>query len=328
MVERSTGASKGVELVATGHVGEYARMVSDRFAPVRIDSDRGEKFRGAIRGKGLGDVEVFDVRANQHQVARTGPLAGNAVRSTYILHLQLSGAGIMRQGSRETVLQPGDLAFYDADQPYSLSLDDKFRNIILVFPKHRLALPPDSAGQLTATRISGTRGLGSMVGQFLTHLAQNLGGLSGHSGLRLAHNTVDLVATTLQDALGGAGPAASAPERRKDLLQQIRAYIEESLFDPALNPQQIAAANFISVRQLHTIFSTEGTGVAAWIRGRRLEMCRRDLADQACDALPVGALAARWGLMDAAHFSRLFKAAYGESPTEFRQRLRHERLQG
>lgn len=32
----------------------------------------------------------------------------------------------------------------------------------------------------------------------------------------------------------------------------------------------------------------------------------------------MSAIAARWGLVDAAHFSRLFRAAYGLPPTEYR----------
>jgi AraC-like DNA-binding protein len=32
----------------------------------------------------------------------------------------------------------------------------------------------------------------------------------------------------------------------------------------------------------------------------------------------VSAIAARWGLMDAAHFSRAFRAAYGLPPAEYR----------
>jgi AraC-like DNA-binding protein len=32
----------------------------------------------------------------------------------------------------------------------------------------------------------------------------------------------------------------------------------------------------------------------------------------------VSAIAARWGLIDAAHFGRLFRAAYGLPPAEYR----------
>ena len=33
---------------------------------------------------------------------------------------------------------------------------------------------------------------------------------------------------------------------------------------------------------------------------------------------PVAAVAARWGFVDAAHFSRAFKTTYGVSPSEYR----------
>jgi transcriptional regulator GlxA family with amidase domain len=33
----------------------------------------------------------------------------------------------------------------------------------------------------------------------------------------------------------------------------------------------------------------------------------------------VGAVAARWGFLDAAHFSRTFRDAFGESPSDWRR---------
>lgn len=311
-----------VESVASNEVVEYARIVSARFAPLKIDSDRPGSFRGAIRGRKLGDVEVFDVRATQHQVERSQPLPSDSPRGVYMLHLQLSGVGIMRQDGRETLLQPGDMAFYNSDKAYSLSLDDNFRNAILVFPRSQLALPAGTAAQLTATRVPGTEGLGLIVAPFLAQLARNLDTLPSPSGLRLAHNTVELVATLLQSTLGTAGLQLPEPDCQQNLRTRLHAYIEDNLSDPGLNPAQIAAANHVSVRKLHSLFSREGTSVSAWIRARRLELCHSDLADPSQDLWPVGAVAARRGLVDPAHFSRLFKAQYGESPRAFRHRLR------
>jgi hypothetical protein len=50
-----------------------------------------------------------------------------------------------------------------------------------------------------------------------------------------------------------------------------------------------------------------------------LERCRRDLLDPSLGDVPVSAIAARWGLTNAAHFSRAFRAAYGASPVEYRR---------
>ena len=113
-------------------------------------------------------------------------------------------------------------------------------------------------------------------------------------------------------AAGGAA-ALAVP------LLRIHAFIEQHLGDADLTPGLVAAAHYISVRYLYRLFDTQGTTVASWIRQRRLERCRRDLADPALDALPVSAIAARWGLPDAAHFSRLFRRTYGQPPAEYRR---------
>jgi hypothetical protein len=65
--------------------------------------------------------------------------------------------------------------------------------------------------------------------------------------------------------------------------------------------------------------------VAAWIRSRRLDRCRRDLADPGLWARPVSAIGARWGFPDGAHFSRVFRAAYGIPPREYRRRAARAR---
>jgi AraC-like DNA-binding protein len=59
--------------------------------------------------------------------------------------------------------------------------------------------------------------------------------------------------------------------------------------------------------------------VGRWLRDRRLERCRRDLADPALGHLGAAEIAAAWGLRSPSHFSRLFRAAYGRPPSEARR---------
>lgn len=99
---------------------------------------------------------------------------------------------------------------------------------------------------------------------------------------------------------------------------QCRSYIEQHLSDVELGPTTVAAAHHISVRFLHRLFEPTGSGVAEFIRRRRLDRCRRDLLDPELDTRPVAAVGARWGLVDAAHFSRAFKREYGRPPGEYR----------
>ncbi|MEV6342924.1 helix-turn-helix transcriptional regulator [Actinoplanes sp. NPDC051851] len=81
-----------------------------------------------------------------------------------------------------------------------------------------------------------------------------------------------------------------------------------------LGSAAVAAAHHISVRRLHQLFRHEPLTVAAQIRHDRLERCRDDLA---AGRGTVSAIAARWGFGDPAHFSRLFRAAYGCPPREY-----------
>ena len=297
------------------NISDFRAAVNDSFVPLQVSSAHPDRFRGMIRGAGIDEVHVSDVRATDHVVERTPELIARGDRPYFKVSLMLAGTGLLSQDDREAVLSPGDLAVYDTSRPYSLVFDQDFRTMVVMFPRHLLTLPPDMVGQLTAVRISGSEGLGSVVAPYLTQLAGNLDQLAGSTGARLAHSALDLVATVFARELGLDGESAD-PHRA--LMQRIRGHIDRNLASTDLGPASIAAAHFISTRHLHGLFQEQGTTVSTWIRTRRLEQCRRDLVDPVLADRPVAAVAARWGFVDAAHFSRAFKSTYGVSPSEFR----------
>lgn len=307
-----------VSTMVAHNFSEFQTAVSESFVPLRVTSDRPEPFQGRIRSGGTDDVHVSEVAAALHVVERTPELIARSDRHYYKLSLQLAGTGLLIQDNREAILQPGDLAIYDTHRPYSLVFDDNFKTMVVMFPQHLIDLPVDMVGQLTAVTMSGRQGLGSMVTPFLAQLASNLDRLAGSTGVRLAHSALDLVTTMLASELDLESIGAGGHQQ---LLQRVRWYIDENLASPELAPAQIAAAHYISTRHLHGIFRESGTTVSSWIRSRRLERCRRDLLDPVFASRPVAAIAARWGFVDAAHFSRVFKAAYGRSPSEMRDTL-------
>jgi transcriptional regulator GlxA family with amidase domain len=92
-----------------------------------------------------------------------------------------------------------------------------------------------------------------------------------------------------------------------------------------VTPRTVAVAHHITLRYLHKLFEPGPHGVAGMIRQRRLERCRRDLLDLAQADRPVAGIATRWGFSSAAHFSRVFREAYGLPPAEFRRTHRGTR---
>ncbi|MGH3585581.1 MAG: helix-turn-helix domain-containing protein [Pseudonocardia sp.] len=294
---------------------DFQNIVSASFVPLHVTSDDPGAFWGRIRACTVDDVHVTEINAGQHVVERTPALIAREDRRYYKLNLQLAGTGLLIQDNREAVLQPGDLAIYDTERPYTLVFDKGFRNMVVMFPRHLLDLPVATVGQLTAVRMPGTQGLGNVIAPFLARLVENLDQLGGATGARLAHNAVDLVSTMFASELD---LERTARDPHHALMQQIRGYIDANLMAPDLGPGQIAAAHYISTRHLHALFREQGCTVSGWIRSRRLERCRRDLLDPLSAARPIAAIAARWGFVDAAHFSRVFKSAFGRSPSDVR----------
>jgi AraC-like DNA-binding protein len=273
-------------------------------------------FRGRMRARRLDRVAVVEVSSTSHEVHRTPALIAQSDQRYFKLNLQLQGTGLLIQDNREALLCPGDLSIYDTSRPYTLAFEGDARLMVLMFPWDALSLPPDCIAQLSAVRMAADGGLAAIVGPFIAHLAENLDALSGPSGSRLAANALDLVSTMLHSELD---MARDSMKPQMLLATSVREYIEANLADPQLSPAGIAAAHFISTRHLHNIFHESGATVASWIRSQRLERIRRDLRDPLHNGAPVGAVAAQWGFLDAAHFSRSFRDAFGESPSEWRR---------
>lgn len=143
---------------------------------------------------------------------------------------------------------------------------------------------------------------------------------AGEPGPRAITVVLDVLATTAAER--PAEGAVLPDVRHGDLVRRIHAYIDSHLGDPGLSPAVVAAAHHISLRYLHKLFEPEPHGVAALIRQRRLERCRDELLDPGRADRPVAGIAARWGFSSAAHFSRVFRDAYGMPPGAFRRAYR------
>jgi AraC-like DNA-binding protein len=98
---------------------------------------------------------------------------------------------------------------------------------------------------------------------------------------------------------------------------QLQRYIRANLADPRLSPARIADALHVSRSTLYAALAPDEGGIAGEIRRQRLDRARGMLLDPS-DTRSVAEIAASVGLPNAAHFSRLFRARYGHSPSDLR----------
>lgn len=116
------------------------------------------------------------------------------------------------------------------------------------------------------------------------------------------------------------GAARTRPEDpRAELLARIRRHVDANLGDPELRPSTIAAAQHISVRHLHSVWSTTGTTLGDHIAARRLQEARKMLLDSRSRHLTILTIAQRHGFVDVTHFTRRFREAYGVTPGRLRR---------
>ncbi|MFG1695888.1 helix-turn-helix domain-containing protein [Nonomuraea sp. NPDC049309] len=295
----------------------WRSIVCELLGPLDTRIAPGAPLRGEIELGRLGPMSVGRVQASTpHSMHRTPGLIRRDDPGLYRVVLVVSGGVRLEQDGRQARLGTGDFAIYDFGRPYELAYDTSVKLAVFSFPRELLALPEGRVAPFTAVPIDSRSGTGALAAPLLRRVAEDHATYRPDSAARLATVVTDLIGTAVAER---ADRSDELPDdaRRRALLTQVHAFIEQRLGDPELDPATIAAACHISVRRLHRLFESEGTTVAAWIRRRRLERCRADLL--AGGAEPVSAIGARWGLPDSAHFSRLFRRTYGVPPAEFRR---------
>lgn len=312
-----------MELMSTDHLAvserfdAYRTAISEAFVPLDAAIGMGPSFEAVLRSEDLGQLSVSDISATAHVVARTPQLVRAGDPEYYKLGLQVNGYSVVSQDGREAALTPGDFALYDTSRPYTLSFDESYRMMVVMFPRTLLRLPERPLSTLTARRISGRQGIGALLSPLLVGLGRQLTASNPAVNVHLGDALLDLLAATFAEQLE-LGSLLSPETHQRALTLKIHAFISERLGDAELSPTQIAAAHHISLRYLHRLFELDGHTVNGWIRIRRMERCRRDLTDPLYSSTPVSAIAARWGLPNPAHFSRLFKSTYGVAPGDYR----------
>ena len=227
----------------------------------------------------------------------------------YYVVLQLSGRGVLHDLGEEIALAPGQVVLIDGAAPPRLKTSDTSACICLEIPRGLLER------QIDGRAPAPLRGAGAaLLGAFLRAAFDNACDLGAEHNLAVREGLVRLVL-----ASWGMDPAAGAAEPGEPaLIRQVKAYVLRHLDDPGLSPNAIAKLHKVSVRHLHRLFRATGASLGDWVRQSRLARCAADLRDGAHQAESLTEIAFRWGFSDSAHFSRTFRAQYGQSPRAYR----------
>lgn len=308
------------DLPAAERFDYWRSLTAETLLPNTLRSEHASDFGAELRLLDLGAVQVSGLRYPQLETYRPAKLIRRSDPEAYQLMLNLRGGHRIIQGGCDTTSSAGEMTLYDTSRPWhgwAEADTGTVGGIMVQLPRQLLPLPQDKVRSLTAVRMSGREGMGALLAGFLRQMAADASSYTPADASRLAVVAVDLLAAVCAHHL--EAERQLPPETRHHaLILRIRTFIEQHLADPGLTPAAVAAAHNISTRHLHRLFQAQGMTVAGWIRQRRLENCHRELADPRHRHRTIQAVAARWGFTDKAHFSRVFRAAYGMPPGDLR----------
>jgi AraC-like DNA-binding protein len=307
------------DLPAGDRFEAWTQRLGATHAPMELSSERRADYHGHQRMISLGDVVVWPATFDVLTFRRTPRLIRRSDPEVYHLSILLKGHGAVSWNRQQAVYQVDDLFINSSSRSYDIVTGpDPVTLVGVEIPRARVSLPTDRADRVIGRRLSGREGTGGLLAQFLRQLAADTSPYRPSDGPRLGTVVVDLATAVFAHAVDAE--ADLPPETRtRTLTLRVKTFIRRHLDDPDLNPETVAAAHHISRSHLYRLFEAEGVGVAAYIRDRRLENARRDLTDPALRAVPIHAVAARWGFPRAAEFTRAFRTAYGVPPSELRE---------
>jgi AraC-like DNA-binding protein len=229
--------------------------------------------------------------------------------------IQLDGGPMSgRAGDRAFVAPPGAMLLLDMTRSCSI-VHPSGRSIQIALPRELaqafLGPLPPLHGAVVSAEAS------AMLVSHLLQLRQALPAMEQGQQTILMRTVLDLLAVALgRQAVVELPTPADDEGSVADLDGLARREIELRLGLPSLTAASLCQRLGVSRSTLFRLFQNEG-GVQSYIRSRRLEAVRRALAERGSPA-SVGELAYRYGFSDASHLTRLFKAAYGTTPTAFR----------
>lgn len=292
----------------------WSAGIAEHFFPVRIEPSADPAFEARLSGGQVGPLFVRTISGQPHRVTRTRQLVDRLDPECILMYVPRRGICRVGQGDRICELYPGEVAVQDTSTPSSFEAVSGFDVSVVAFPKWLIGGDAAACARRAAERLAGPD---STILRLSSSLIGGLGALAeGSSASGTEGDAVaDMMLALLRGLCADTDSFAVAGARAATLETRMRQYALAHLADPALGPDQLARAHFVSTRYVHKLFAPLG-GVSGWIREQRLLSAARELRET---DTPVSEIATRYGYRNAASFARAFRKAQGLSPRESRR---------
>jgi AraC-like DNA-binding protein len=258
-----------------------------------------------------------------------------------------TATGVVAQRTKRLLSDGNDDVFLSINDTNRLHIDQRARSVTLGAGDAFLLTCSEAVTFSHARgRASGVRVPRSVFAHLVPDVEDRMGLViqAHHEALRLLRSYVQVLLTgelladeklqylstthihdlmmLAMDAGRDAKAQASARGLRAARLQDIKRQIVRGLAGSELSIKSIAAANALTERYVQRLFETEGTTFSLFVSQQRLARAYRLLKDPSQAGRLISDIAYDCKFGDVSHFNRLFRRAYGLSPSDVRKAAR------
>jgi len=221
------------------------------------------------------------------------------------------GAATLEQNGVQRRFNTDSLVVVDPARPFVEMVDEETHLIVVTCPKaalrergYRSQFDHWTAPDLLSPDVQ-------LVQAMIMLIAGCYSTVSEETRAKLGGQLLDLmdVLLTVDTSVGSRTGAA--------IRFRVKQHIAKHLGDASLDATAIATGVRISVSHLNRVFRDEETSLMRYLWNQRLERAH-DLLRASPSSSRIEDIAWRCGFSSAAHFSRLFKQRYGQSPRGLR----------
>jgi AraC family transcriptional regulator, positive regulator of tynA and feaB len=294
----------------------WREVIRDVYAHLEIDVAPVPAFSGQIVRSRLGPIEITDVRTDSEMARRTRKHIARCATGSYIYLLVKNGRLQVAQFGRRCIIEAGQYALLDLDEPYEFSHAERVHKVGLKLPRQMLRRSEGEIAAHCAVPHGATAGIARLAAEYISGLNDPDVTLPEHQTYLLSRTASDLVFMSLEADNGGAFADGSAV--RAAIRRRAKAFIDAHHARPDLRPEIIASGLKVSIRYLHQCFESDELSVMQQIRTTRLERAFADLEDPALRHQPISQIAYRNGFSNVSHFSDAFRTRFGRAPRDVR----------
>ena len=296
----------------------FREVICNSFMPWSPERAGDEEFEGR--------VETISCNAGVLGRVQTSPIvalktkSNIAASSAECIHgnFVLSGELTVEQGGRTNLAKAGDLILYNSFEPTKLvvrSSGGDFDNIVFVVPLPNI-LAKNSYDAFNNVLLRKGKMLGA-IEDCLALLNENFYKANSDELCGVFEAIIALLPLAVHQPNRSEPMEIGPIALQHEILDFVRCHVADQQLSPKLTAEKFG----ISVRYLHKLFTCAGTTFRSFVTNERLSRIQCELGASSTRHLPVSELAYRWGFSELSTFNRAFRAYFGCTPTQFRDRL-------